>query len=265
MYAFAYHRPSSVDEALGLLTSEDTVFLAGGQTLIPTLKQRLAMPDALVDLGAIEALKGIRKEGDSVVIGAGTCHADVAASDLVRQTIPALAHLASLIGDAQVRNRGTLGGSVANADPAADYPAAVIGLGATVRTNTREIPGDAYFENLFTTALRPGELITAIAFPRPKVAAYAKFAHPASGYAVAGVMVARMTDGTVRVGVTGAGPCAFRARAIEEALSGSFTPAAAKAVPVSAEGLNSDLHATAEYRAALVSTLAARAVIACGA
>lgn len=268
MYTFAYHRPSTVDEAVALMTSDDIQYLAGGQTLIPTLKQRLAMPDALVDLGGIETLKGIRRDqingSGHIVVGAGTPHADVASSEVVRDALPALAHLAGLIGDVQVRNRGTIGGSVANADPAADYPAAVIGLAATVRTNRREIAGDDYFQDLFTTALEPGELITEIAFPIPEAAAYAKFAQPASGYAVAGVMVARMPGGTVRVGVTGAAPYAIRATALEVALAADFSPAAAKAVTIPADGLNSDLHATPEYRAALVSTLAARAVAAIG-
>jgi carbon-monoxide dehydrogenase medium subunit len=263
MYAFEYHRPSSVDEAVALLANEDVKALAGGQTLIPTLKQRLAMPEALVDLGRIESLKGIRKEGDAVVIGAGTTHAEVAASDVVRGAIPALADLAGRIGDPQVRNRGTLGGSVANADPAADYPAAVVGLGATVHTNKRTIAGDAFFTALFETALEESELITAVSFPIPQAAAYAKFAHPASGYAVVGVMVARTGDG-VRVGVTGAGPSAFRATAIEQALSGSFTAEAAKGVAMLAAGLNGDIHASADYRAALISVLAGRAVAACG-
>lgn len=263
MYAFDYHRPSSVDEAVALLANEDVKALAGGQTLIPTLKQRLAMPEALVDLGRIEALKGIRKEGDAVVIGAATTHAEVAASDVVRGAIPALADLAGRIGDAQVRNRGTLGGSVANADPAADYPAAVVGLGATIHTNKRTIAGDDFFTALFETALDEGELITAVSFPIPQAAAYAKFAHPASGYAVAGVMVARIGGG-VRVGVTGAGPSAFRATAIEQALAGSFTAEAAKGVAMPADGLNSDIHASSDYRAALISVLAGRAVAACG-
>ncbi|KAA5604953.1 xanthine dehydrogenase family protein subunit M [Roseospira marina] len=263
MYAFEYHRPSSLDEAVALLTSDDIKLLAGGQTLIPTLKQRLAMPDALVDLGRIEALKGIRTEGDSIVIGARTTHAEVAASEEVRAAIPALARLAGLIGDPQVRNRGTIGGSVANADPAADYPAAVVGLGATIHTNQRTIPGDSFFEDLFTTALDDNELITAVAFPIPQAAAYEKFANPASGYAVVGVMVAK-TAGGPRVGVTGAGPCAFRAPALEEALAGAFTPEAAKGVSMPATGLNADIHASAEYRAALISVLASRAVAAIG-
>jgi len=263
MYAFEYHRPSSLDEAVALLTSDDIKPLAGGQTLIPTLKQRLAMPEALVDLGRIAALKGIRREGDAIVIGAGTTHAEVAASDVVRGAIPALADLAGRIGDVQVRNRGTLGGSVANADPAADYPAAVVGLGATIHTNTRTIAGDDVFVELFTTALEDNELITAVSFPIPQAAAYAKVAQPASGYAIVGVMVAKIGGG-VRVGVTGAGGHAFRATAIEAALAGAFTPETAKGVTMPADGLNSDIHASAEYRAALISVLASRAVAACG-
>jgi len=263
MYAFEYHRPSSLDEAVALLTDEDIKPLAGGQTLIPTLKQRLAMPEALVDLGCIAALKGIRREGGAIVIGAGATHAEVAASDVVRGAIPALADLAGRIGDVQVRNRGTLGGSVANADPAADYPAAVVGLGATIHTNRRTIAGDDVFVELFTTALEENELITAVSFPIPEAAAYAKVAQPASGYAVVGVMVAKIGGG-VRVGVTGAGGFAFRATAIEAALAGAFTPETAKGVTMSADGLNSDIHASAEYRAALISVLASRAVAACG-
>ena len=262
MYAFKYHRPSSVDEAVALLTSEDVKILAGGQTLIPTLKQRLAMPETLVDLGGIQALKGIRRDGDALVIGATTTHAEVAASTEVCAAIPALADLAGRIGDVQVRNRGTLGGSVANADPAADYPAAVVGLGATVHTSKRTIAGDDFFTALFETALDEAELITAISFPVPEGAAYEKFAHPASGYAVVGVMVARIGDG-VRVGVTGAGPSAFRAEAIERALAASFTPDAAGRVTMPADGLNDDIHASADYRAALIPVLAARAVAAC--
>ncbi|WP_299440333.1 xanthine dehydrogenase family protein subunit M [uncultured Rhodospira sp.] len=263
MYAFEYHRPASLDEAAALLTSDEIKLLAGGQTLIPTLKQRLAMPEALVDLGRIEALKGIRREGQAIFIGAGTTHAEVVASDVIKQAIPALTYLVSRVGDAQVRNRGTIGGSIANADPAADYPAAVVGLGATIHTNRRTIAGDDYFQDLFTTALEEGEIITAISFPIPQAAAYEKCANPASGYAVVGVMVARTGDG-VRVGVTGAGPCAFRATAIEQALAGSFTPDAAKAVTMPVDRLNDDMHASADYRAALISVLAARAVAAMG-
>ncbi|MBB4287455.1 FAD binding domain-containing protein [Roseospira goensis] len=263
MYEFAYHRPATVAEAVALIADEDVLPLAGGQTLIPTLKQRLAMPAALVDLGGLAELRGLRRDGDALVIGAATTHAEIAASDLVRQTVPALAALAQRIGDPQVRNRGTLGGSIANADPAADYPAAVVGLGASVHTDRRTIDGDAVFIDLFTTALEPGELITAVSVPVPRAAAYEKAAQPASGYAVVGVLVARTAAG-VRVGVTGAGPCAFRATALERALDAAFTPEAARAVTIPADGLNDDLHASAAYRAALIPVLAARAVAACG-
>ncbi|SDE26145.1 FAD binding domain-containing protein [Rhodospira trueperi] len=262
MYPFAYHRPSSIEEAVALLADPEAKALAGGQTLIPVLKQRLAMPEALVDLGRIESLKGIRREGDAVIIGAGTTHADVAASPLVREALPALADLAGLIGDPQVRNRGTLGGSVANADPSADYPAAVLGLGATVHTDRRAISADDYFLGLFTTALEGGELVTAVSFAVAEVAAYRSVRNPASGYAVAGVFVARVGQG-VRVAVTGAGPSAFRATALEQALADSFTPEAARAVSWPEEGLNEDLHASPAYRAALIPVLAARAVAAC--
>jgi carbon-monoxide dehydrogenase medium subunit len=263
MYPFAYHRPSSIEEAVALLADPEAKALSGGQTLIPVLKQRLAMPEALVDLSRIEALKGIRRDGDAVVIGAFTTHADVAASPLVREALPALADLAGLIGDPQVRNRGTLGGSVANADPSADYPAAVLGLGATVHTDRRAVAADDYFLDLFTTALEGGELVTAVSFPVAEVAAYRSVRNPASGYAVAGVFVARVGQG-VRVAVTGAGPCAFRATALEQALAASFTPEAARAVSWPEDGLNEDLHASPAYRAALIPVLAARAVAACG-
>jgi carbon-monoxide dehydrogenase medium subunit len=263
MYPFAYHRPSSIEEAVALLVDPEAKALAGGQTLIPVLKQRLAMPETLVDLSRIKALKGIRREGDTVLIGAGTTHADVAASPVVREALPALADLAGLIGDPQVRNRGTLGGSVANADPSADYPAAVLGLGATIHTDRRTIPGDTYFQDLFTTALEGGELVTAVSFAVAEVAAYRSVRNPASGYAVAGVFVARVAMG-VRVAVTGAGPCAFRATALEQALADSFTPEAARAVSWPEDGLNEDLHASPAYRAALIPVLAARAVAACG-
>ena len=206
MQDFAYHRPASLADAVALRRgAQDGLYLAGGMTLIPTLKQRLANPSDLVDLGALKDLAGVRVEGSTVTIGAMTRHASVAASADVRRAIPALAALAGLIGDPQVRNRGTLGGSVANSDPAADYPAAVLGLGATIRTDRREIAADAYFRDLFETALEPGELIREIAFPLPARAAYRKFRHPASRYAVAGVFVADFGGGKVRVGVTGAG------------------------------------------------------------
>lgn len=260
MYNFDYHRPKDAQEAAKAAAGDDeAIFLAGGQTIIPTLKQRLAMPTSLIDIGSLDELKGIEVSSGAVTIGAATTHAEVANSAEVAKAIPALAHLASLIGDAQVRNRGTLGGSIANADPASDYPAAIVGLGATVKTDRREIAGDDFFTALFETALEPGELILSVSFPVPEAAAYVKFANPASGYAVVGVMVAKGKDG-VRVGVTGAGPSAFRATAIEEALAKDFSPQAAKSTAISPDGLNGDLHATPEYRASLVSSLAARAV-----
>jgi carbon-monoxide dehydrogenase medium subunit len=262
MYDFAYHRPKSLDEALKALSAaSDGKFLAGGMTLIPTLKQRLAQPSDLIDLGQIADLKGIRKEGNDIVVGAMTPHAEVAGSPEVRSAIPALAHLAQSIGDPQVRNRGTIGGSIANADPAADYPAAVVGLGATVRTSKRAIAGDDFFTALFETALESDEIVAAVSFPIPKRAGYAKFHNPASRYAVVGVVVAETGDG-VRVAVTGAGPSVFRVAEMEKALAGNFSPDALKGISVSADGLNSDLHASAEYRAHLVTVMAKRAVAA---
>ncbi|WP_119301854.1 FAD binding domain-containing protein [Dongia deserti] len=262
MHDFGYHRPASAADAAGLLAGKNEAkIVAGGMTLIPTLKQRLAQPSDLIDLGGIAELKGIKVESGGITIGAMTTHADVERSTDVRKTIPALAVLASGIGDPLVRNRGTMGGSVANSDPAADYPAAVLGLGATVRTNKREIKADDFFKGMFETALQDGEIITAIHFPKPEKAGYSKFANPASRYAIVGVFVAR-TSGGIRVAVTGAGPCAYRSKELEGALSANFTPDAVKAVKLSADGLNSDLHATAEYRAHLISVMASRAVAA---
>lgn len=264
MYDFNYHRPSSIDEAKQILAaSEEAMLLAGGMTLLPTMKMRLARPSDLVDLSGIDGLDGIADNGDAIVIGAMTCHTDVADSDVVRQAIPALADLADAIGDAQVRNRGTIGGSIANSDPAADYPAAILGLNATITTDQREIAADDYFKGMFETALNEGEVVVAVTFPNPASAAYAKFPNPASRYAVTGVMVAT-TGGGVRVAVTGAGPCAFRAGAFEDALNQSFSVAALDGLSVDATDLNSDLHASAEYRAHLVGVMAARAVKACG-
>ena len=262
MYAFEYHRPRSVAEAVSLLQgASDGKLLAGGHTLIPTLKQRLASPSDLIDLGAIAELKGIREEGDRLIIGALTTYSEVVESDTARRAIPALAQLASHIGDSQVRNRGTIGGSVANNDPASDYPAAVLGLNATVRTNQREIAADDFFLGMFETALGDAEVITAVSFPKPSKAGYMKFPNPASRYAIVGVMVAQ-TAGGVRVAVTGAGPCVFRAKDFEQALASSFTPDALDRVSVSPNGLNSDIHASAEYRAHLVKIMAKRAVAA---
>lgn len=262
MYAFNYLRATSLADAeKAFAAADDAVFLAGGQTLIPTLKQRLSQPSDVIDIGALSDLQGLAVEGGKIVVGAGTCHADVAASVEVQNKIPALAYLAQHIGDPQVRNRGTLGGSIANNDPSADYPAALVGLGATVHTLKREIGADKFFTGMFETALEPGELITKVAFPIPKSAAYAKFPNPASRYPIAGVMVAE-TESGIRVAVAGAGPCVFRIPEMEEALAKSFTADALKGVVISASDLNEDLHATADYRAHLVGVLAERAVAA---
>jgi len=260
MYAFNYLRPADVAAAAAALKG-DSRYLAGGQSLVQSMKLRLASADNLVDLGAIASLKGIKVDASGVTIGAMTTHAAVAASPEVRQAIPALALLAGGIGDAQVRNMGTIGGSVANADPAADYPAALLGLGATVHTDKRTIAADGFFKGLYETALAPGELITAVQFPRPAKAGYMKFRQPASRFALVGVFVSQGAGG-VRVAVTGAKASAYRDAALEAALARSFTPAAAQAVKVSADGMNADLHASAEYRAAMVSVMAARAVAA---
>jgi carbon-monoxide dehydrogenase medium subunit len=264
MYQFDYHRPTSLDEAAQILSQDDEAsLLAGGQTLLPTMKQRLAAPSQLVDLSGIAELKGVREEGGQVVVGAMTPHDKVANDKTVQAKIPGLAHLAGEIGDPQVRNRGTIGGSLANNDPASDYPGAVLGLGATVRTNTREIPADDFFQGLFETALEEGELIKEVAFPVPQKSAYAKFHNPASRYAIVGAFVAQ-TDQGVRVAITGAGPCVFRVPEMEQALSSNWSPDAVKDVKVSADELNSDLHASAEYRAHLVTVMAKRAVQAAG-
>jgi len=264
MHDFNYHRPAAVaDAAAALSAAADGTLLAGGQTLIPTLKQRLASPSDVVDLAGIGELKGISVEGGSVRIGAMTSHAEVAASSEVAGAIPALAALAGGIGDPHVRNKGTIGGSIANNDPAADYPAALVALGATVHTNSREIGAEDFFTGLFETALNDGEIITAVSFPVPAKAGYARFANPASRYPIVGVMAAQSEAG-VRVAVVGAGPCVFRAGALETALAGNFSAAALDGVSVSADGLNSDIHASAEYRAHLVTVIAKRAVAAAG-
>ena len=243
MYNFTYHRATSLAEAESALAgADDGTLMAGGQTLLPTLKQRLASYSDVIDIGGI---------------------AYVASSGAVAGAIPALAHLASMIGDPQVRNMGTLGGSIANADPASDYPAAVVGLGATVNTNRRSIAGDDFFQALFETALEEGEIITSVAFPVPEAAGYAKFPQPASRFAMVGVFVSRGAGG-IRVAVTGAGPCAFRVADMESALGGDFSPAAVEGISVPAAGLNSDIHGSAEYRAHLVTVMAKRAVAAAG-
>ncbi len=264
MYDFNYHRPSSVADAAKLLSStSEGKLLAGGQTLLPTIKQRLNKPSDLIDLGGIKDLNTVKAEGGKVVIGALTRHADVAGSDAVRKAIAALASLAGEIGDPAVRNRGTIGGSLANSDPAADYPAAVLGLGATIQTNSRTIAADDYFKGLFETALNPGEIITAVSFPVPEKAGYAKFPNPASRYAMVGVFVSKGPAG-VRVAVTGAGACAFREKAMEAALAKNWSAAALDGIKASADGLNSDIHGSAEYRAHLIGVMARRAVAAAG-
>jgi carbon-monoxide dehydrogenase medium subunit len=261
MYDFDYHKPAKLADAAALAARDNHKPLAGGMSLLPALKLRLNRCAGLVDLGALADLRGIRRDGDTLVIGATTPHAMVAASDDVRAALPALTVLAAGIGDPLVRNRGTLGGSLANADPGADYPSAVLGLGAMVATNRREIPGDAFFTGLFETALQPGEIITAVRFPLPQRAGYAKYRQPASRFAITGVFVARTASG-VRVAVTGAAPFVFRFSAAEAALSKRFEAAALDGVTIPAEGLNSDIHASAEYRAHCVIEMTRRAVAA---
>jgi carbon-monoxide dehydrogenase medium subunit len=260
VYRFDYVKVKSVDEAGKLLAAHpEAKLLAGGMTLIPTLKARLAQPSHLVDIAALKELAGISVKDDKLSIGAATRHYDVAVSDVVRKAIPALADLASHIGDPQVRNRGTIGGSLANNDPAADYPAGALGLGATIVTNRREIPADKFFAGMFTTTLEPGEIIVRVVFPLPRRAAYEKFAHPASGYAMTGVFVAQNAK-DLRVAVTGAGPGVFRWSAAEAALTKSCTAAALDGLALDASGLNEDMHGPREYRANLVRVMAGRAV-----
>jgi carbon-monoxide dehydrogenase medium subunit len=260
MYNFTFHRPATIRQAANLLAkNEDAKLLAGGHTIIPTMKQRLASPPLLVDLSLVEGLTGIEMKGRSIVIGAMTRHAEVATSPVVQQNIPALAYLANRIGDPAVRNMGTIGGSLANSDPAADYPAAALGLGATITTNKRKIEADKFFTGLYETALQAGELITSVSFPAPKRAAYMKFKNPASRFAIVGVFVADF-GGKVRVGVTGAGACAFRQTDMEKALSAKFAPESVASIKVKPDGLNNDLHASPEYRAHLITVMAKRAV-----
>ena len=260
MYTFDYQRPANAAAAAAALQG-DARYLAGGQSLVQAMKLRLSSSERLVDLGGIAELKGIRLDGGAVVVGAMSTHASVAASAEVRKTIPALAELAGGIADPMVRNMGTLGGSIANADPAADYPAGVLGLAATIKTNQRSIAADDFFKGLYETALKPGELITAVSFPPAQRAAYVKYKQPASRFALVGVFVAQ-TAGGVRVAVTGAASSVFRCKPLEDALARSFTPEAAKAVKLSADGLNADLHGSAAYRAVMISVMASRAVAA---
>ena len=260
MYTFDYQRPANAAAAVAALQG-DARYLAGGQSLVQAMKLRLSSSERLVDLGGAADLKGIKVDGANVVIGAMTTHSAVARSAEVQKAIPALAELAGGIGDQMVRNMGTLGGSIANADPAAVYPAGVVGLGATVNTNKRAIAADAFFTGLYETALQPGELITSVSFPIPQKAAYVKYKQPASRFALVGVFVSQSAGG-VRVAVTGAKSSVFRAAPLEDALKASFTAAAAKAVKMPATDINSDLHASAAYRAAMISVMASRAVAA---
>jgi carbon-monoxide dehydrogenase medium subunit len=261
MHAFEYHRPSSTKDAISLGTQKpEGRFLAGGQSLVQAMKLRLSSPTDLIDLAAIGDLKALSADGNSVTVGAMVRHADVAASGAVQKAIPALAALAGMIGDRQVRHMGTIGGSLANNDPAADYPAAVLGLGATITTNKRKIEADKFFKGLYETALEPGELITQVSFPAPKRAAYMKFKNPASRFALVGVFVADFGGGNVRVGVTGAGPSAFRQSEMEKALASKFAPESVAGIKVKPDGLNNDLHASPEYRAHLITIMAKRAV-----
>ena len=263
MYAFDYTRPTTLAEAIEAMKGEDAQAIAGGQTLIPTLKQRLASPATLVDLTRIAEIRGIGRKGDAISIGAGTRHGEVAASEEVKRAIPALAHLAGHIGDPQVRNLGTIGGSLANNDPSACYPAAALGLGATIHTSSgREIAADDYFQGMFATALDEGELITSVDFPVPEKAAYTKFVQPASRFALVGVFVARVSGG-VRVAITGASESGvFRWSEAETALSANFSPSALDSIALAADGLIGDLHGTPEYRAHLAGVMTKRAVTA---
>jgi aerobic carbon-monoxide dehydrogenase medium subunit len=263
MYAFEYQRPADRGAAAAAFKG-DARFLAGGQSLVQALKLRLAQNERLVDLGGVADLKGIKVDGSSVTVGAMTTHATVAASVEVRKAIPALADLAGGIGDQMVRNMGTIGGSIAHADPAACYPSALLGLGATVHTTQRTIAADAFFTGLYETALKPGELITAVQFPVAQKAAYIKYKQPASRFALIGVFVSQGMSG-VRVAVTAAKSFVYREATLEAALTKSFTPEAARAVAVSPAGINADLHGSAQYRAAMISVMAARAVAAANA
>lgn len=264
MYQTTYHRASSVDEAASLFAkASEAKFLAGGQTLLPVMKQRLASPSDVIDLGKIKELQGVELSGDVLTIKAATPHYDVATSDAAKKAIPALAYLASLIGDPAVRYRGTIGGSIANNDPAADYPAALLALGATVKTNKRSISAEDFFKGLFTTALEDGEIITAVSFPVPAKAGYAKMRHPASRFALTAVFVAQTKSGEIRVAATGASQSGvMRVPAIEAALKANWSPSALDSVSIPASGLLADIHGTAEYRANLVKVMAQRAVAA---
>lgn len=260
MYAVNYYRASSVADAVKKLKGADAKLLSGGMTLIPTMKSRLASPSDVVDITHIKELKGIKVSGKNVTIGAATTHAEVATDEKLKKVCPAISHLASHIGDPHVRHRGTIGGSVANNDPAADYPAALLALGATVVTNKREIPAEKFFKGLFETALKDDEVVTAVSFTAPAKAGYAKFPNPASRYAITGVFVTKGKDG-VRAAVTGAGDDGvFRSKEVEAALAKTFDAAALEGVKIPAKDLMGDIHASPEYRANLVAVMAKRAV-----
>jgi carbon-monoxide dehydrogenase medium subunit len=259
-YSFEYERADDARSAVAALAADsEAKYLAGGQSLLPAMRLRLAQPTRLVDVTRIAALKEINVDSAKVTIGAAVCHADVADNADIQRVLPGLAELAGMIGDRQVRTLGTLGGSLANDDPAADYPAAVLGLDATVVTDRRRIAAGDFFVGMYETALEPGELITAVEFPVPQQSAYEKFRNPASQFAMVGVFVARFSNG-VRVAVTGAAPSVFRATDLETALAANFTSAAARGVRIAPDELNTDLHASAEYRAHLIPVLTARAV-----
>ena len=266
MYETTYHRASSVDEAAAMFAKgKEAKYLSGGQTLLPVMKQRLASPSDVIDLARIKDLVGISATGNGVEIKAATTHYDVAQSDAVKKALPALAHLASLIGDPAVRHRGTIGGSLANNDPAADYPAAVLALSATIKTNKRSIAADEFFKGLVSTALADGEIITAVSFPVVAKAGYAKFPHPASRFALTGVFVAKTPGGDVRVAATGASQSGvMRVGAIEAALKANWSAGAIDGVKISADGLLSDIHGSSDYRANLIKVMAQRAVQAAG-
>lgn len=266
MYETTYHRAGSVADAASMMASaEDGKYLGGGQTLLPTMKQRLAAPSDLIDLAKIADLQGISEAGGAIVIGAGTTHAEVASSAAVKSKLPGLATLAAGIGDPAVRHKGTIGGSIANNDPAADYPSALVALGATVKTNKRELAAEDFFTGMFETALEDDEIVTSVSFPVAAKSAYAKYPNPASRYAMAGVFVAKGADGSIKVAVTGAGQDGvFRVGEMESALSSNWSPDAVAGISVSADNLLSDIHGSAAYRANLVTVMAKRAVAAAG-
>jgi carbon-monoxide dehydrogenase medium subunit len=266
MYQTTYHRPSSVDEAAALFAKgSESKYLAGGHTLLPVMKQRLASPSDVIDLGRIKELAGVELSGDALTIKAATTYFDIMQSADAKKAIPAIVHLTSVIGDPQVRYRGTIGGSIANNDPAADFPAAVLALGATVKTNKRNIAADDFFKGLFSTALTDGEIITAVSFPIPAKAAYSKMRHPASRFALTGVFVVKTKAGDIRVAATGASQNGvMRVPAIEAALKANWSPGALDSVKVSADGLLTDIHGSSSYRANLIKVMAQRAVTAAG-